>query len=165
MSEKKKPKIFRFKFSIKFLEELKQFSIIHRYDNPKDFKENWETWSKTNTSIIKLEMEYLQNKGYNGDVMEKMYKSARYYFKNKSQKKVEHKKRRVYTRLEEEFLIWMDAHVSRNFNKKPNEAYLDFIVNSFTLNHINNEKNETDEDAFALKIKKTYKNRFYNFNN
>ena len=119
--------VFRFKFSNIFLENLQSFSVVHRYDKPKIFKENWEIWVKNNQKLINLENESLQKKGYSGDIMEKMYKSARYYFKNKSQEKNNPKKRRVYTRLDEDMLIWMDTHISRNFDKKPNDSYNEFI--------------------------------------
>lgn len=165
MTEKKRTKIFRFKFSNIFLENLQSFSVVHRYDKPKIFKENWEIWVKNNQKIINLENESLQKKGYSGDIMEKMYKSARYYFKNKSQEKNNPKKRRVYTRLDEDMLIWMDTHISRNFHKKPNDSYNEFINYENTKILLNNENTNLKKDEFHLKIKKTYKNRFYNFNN
>ena len=49
--------------------------------------------AKTNKEIINLESDRLLRLGYTGNVGTKMYKSARYYFKNKSTKKKEAKKR------------------------------------------------------------------------
>jgi hypothetical protein len=164
MAEKQKSKIFRFKFSITILEKLKKFSLIHRYDESKIFKENWEIWMKENEKLINLEKKILESKGYRGDILEKMYKSVRYYFKNKSNKKTEPKKRRIYTRLDEELLIWMDTHISRNNNKKPVNAFNEFMEYTCSKTLINKENTSLSDAEFKIKIKKTYKNRFFNFN-
>ena len=92
------PKIYRYKFSNGFLPNLLDFARIHRYDEPTDFKEQWDLWTKNNKEIIDREKNYLNSMGYEGDVLKKMYKSARYYFKNKSLEKVKPKKRRQYIR-------------------------------------------------------------------
>ena len=81
-----KTKIYRHKFSPKFLEYLKDFSRIHRYDTAGAFKDNWEIWCDENKDIIEEESNKLKEKGYDGKVLVKMYKSARYYFKTKSNK-------------------------------------------------------------------------------
>ena len=57
------------------------------------FKDNWKIWCDNNKDIIKTEIDILKGKGYEGDVLVKMYKSARYYFKNKSTEKKDAKKR------------------------------------------------------------------------
>ncbi len=158
------PKIYRFKFSESFLEKLIEFSQIHRYEHPKIFKENWDTWILDNKDLIESETKFLRKKNYQGDVIEKMYKSTRYYFKNKSNKKEEPKKRRLYSRLQSELLIWMDTHIARNYNKKPKDAFIAFMDYEQTKEFINNEKTTLNKEAFKTKIKKTYKNRFYNFN-
>ena len=88
--------IYRYKFRDEFLSILVDFSRIHQYDAAKDFKEAFETFTETNRDIINTETKYLTGNGYNGDVIDKMYKSARYYFKNKDYNPQEFKKRRKY---------------------------------------------------------------------
>ena len=70
--------IYRFKFTEEFMEDLYKFSKIHQYDDRKDFKEAWKVWTKENENIINDEMRRLLNLGYEGDVLDKMFKSARY---------------------------------------------------------------------------------------
>ena len=67
--------IYRFKFSEEFLPILVEFSTIHQYDKPKDFKEAFEEWKEENRSLIAKETIRLENIGYEGNVFNKMYKS------------------------------------------------------------------------------------------
>ena len=62
-----KTKIYRFKFSPKFLEHLKEFSRIHRFDTAGAFKDNWEIWCDENKDIIEEESNKLKEKGYCGN--------------------------------------------------------------------------------------------------
>ena len=93
MSTDTKPsaKTYRYKFSKDFLVNLKEFSRIHKFDESQVFKDSWEEWCKTNKTIIEQESNKLKADGYQGDVLVKMYKSARYYFKNKSNEKKQQK--------------------------------------------------------------------------
>jgi hypothetical protein len=75
--------IFRFKFTEAFMEDLYKFSKIHQYDHRKDFKEAWTIWIEENNDIIDEEVERLLALGYDGDILDKMFKSARYYFRKK----------------------------------------------------------------------------------
>jgi hypothetical protein len=45
-------KIYRYKFSDEFVEELYKFSKIHQYDDRDDFKEAWATWMKEQNELI-----------------------------------------------------------------------------------------------------------------
>ena len=42
------PKIYRYKFSNGFLPNLLDFARIHRYDEPTDFKEQWDLYIPIN---------------------------------------------------------------------------------------------------------------------
>ena len=75
--------IYRYKFSNNFLEELKAFATVHRYDDIPSFREHWETWLTKNKESVLREERILKEKGYDGDINDKMYKSVRYYYKNK----------------------------------------------------------------------------------
>jgi hypothetical protein len=76
--------IYRFKFTQEFMEELHQFSKIHYLDNRKDFKEAWTKWSEEEKKyLIEKEIKRLNDLGFYGDILDKMFKSARYYFRKK----------------------------------------------------------------------------------
>lgn len=163
--------IYRYKFTQEFMEELYEFSKIHQYDDRKDFKEAWEIWIDENREMIKIEESRLKSIGYCGNVIEKMFKSARYYFRKKSTFKKEAKQRRMYISINKELLKVMDKHISNNVQNadfKPKIAFIQFCKENETIlkEEINNilEKGVNDYDLIEEKIKKTYKNRFYLFN-
>ena len=79
--------IYRYKFTDDFTSELFKFSKIHQYDHRKDFKEAWNQWLEANDEIVSNEERHLTNHGYEGNILDKMFKSARYYFRNKSTEK------------------------------------------------------------------------------
>ena len=168
MAAIEQPTTFRFKFSSDFLTSLKNFSAQHKYDDPKDFKDNWDIWVETNKEDITREHAQLKRIGYNGDMSDKMYKSTRYYFKNKSSEKTKPKKRRQYVGLNRNLLDAMDEHIDAIFilNYKPAKAYKEFIDNNEYKHLVDNEmvrlKNQefTREDIH-IKLKKTYKNRYF----
>ena len=161
------PKIYRFKFSEEFLVNLLDFARIHRYDDPKVFREKWNDWIKENREIIDKEKTYLHLIGYEGDVLVKMYKSARYYFKNKSLEKTKPKKRRQYIGLDRNFLDIIDEHLNTMDNSsKPSKALKQFQETPKYQDIIRLEirrlkNNNLEIDQILLKIKKTYKNRHY----
>lgn len=164
-----KTKIYRFKFSPKFLEYLRDFSRIHRFDTPGCFKDNWEIWCDENKDIIEEESNKLKVQGYDGKVLVKMYKSARYYFKTKSNKKSEPVKRRNYIGLDSEFRDLMDNHIENicaRREMKPADGFVNFMDEEKYVDKINIETvrlksyNFKQEEIFA-KMKKTYKNRYF----
>jgi len=69
--------IYRYKFTDDFTSELFKFSKVHQYDHRKDFKEAWEIWMEDNDDIVNNEVRRLTNIGYDGDIIDKMFKSAR----------------------------------------------------------------------------------------
>ena len=119
-------KTYRFKFSTRFLEILTRFSIIHQYDTPKDFKEAFESFKDDFKNEIQSEIEILNENGYKGDAIDKMYKSARYYFKNKdyTQKNKTEKKRRKYISQDRDFISTIDDHIDSIIDDtKPSQGY------------------------------------------
>lgn len=171
MSEEteKKTKTYRYKFSVEFLESLKDFSRIHRFDDATAFKDNWEIWCNENKDIIETESNILKRNGYKGDILVKMYKSVRYYFKTKSNIKTETKKRRNYVGLDCEFRDLMDEHIVNKCGRqemKPSIGFNDFMDNEKFKPQINNEITRLtsfnlDKETIFNKIKKTYKNRYF----
>ena len=88
--------IYRYKFTEDFMGELFTFSKVHQYDHRKDFKEAWLAWVDTNEDIVNDEIHRLTRLGYDGDILDKMFKSARYYFRKKSTEKKAPVQRRDY---------------------------------------------------------------------
>jgi len=161
-------KIFRFKFSNEFLPSLVEFARVHQFDKTPEFKEAFETFCDTNKNIIQQETTYLESIGYEGNIIDKMYKSVRYYFKNKNYTPSDQKERRKYIPQDKEFIIYIDDHVSLCIrqNKKPSISYTEFISGKEFEEIVENEESRLKEflknqDDIALKIKKTYKNRYF----
>ena len=118
--------IYRYKFTEDFTTELFKFSKIHQYDHRKDFKEAWNVWFEENNEIVNDEIRRLTNLGYDGDVQDKMFKSARYYFRKKSTEKKTPQKRRTYIGAQKDLLDSMDKHIEaniRNEEYKPADAF------------------------------------------
>lgn len=157
--------VYRFKFSNNTLEELVKFGDTHRYDEPEMFKEEWDKWVKDNNEMISRENEYLKTKGYKGDIFNKMYKSVRYYYKNKSLEKKEAKKRKKYSSLSKDLLKNIDKFIeSEGIKTKPSDSYEKFIVHETYKSNIEVEERRLENMAneeFYKKLKKTYKNRYF----
>jgi hypothetical protein len=160
--------IYRYKFTDEFTDELFKFSKIHQYDERKVFKEAWSLWMDDNDNLVNSEYRRLKELGYNGDIFDKMFKSARYYFRKKSTEKKEPAKRRIYVGTQKDLLEAMDDHIRSNINSgnfKPSEGF-----DEFCKENVNLLKEEvtllcraglTNPDEIKSKIKKTYKNRYF----
>jgi len=167
---KKAAKTYRFKFTDDFIKHLMEFSRIHRFDDAAAFKDNWKTWCDENKVLITQESNVLKAKGYEGDALIKMYKSARYYFKNKSAEKKDAKKRRQYVGLNPEFRESIDNHietVSLRQELKPADGYINFMDSVKYTTIIQQEKLKLEsynftKEEITSKLKKTYKNRYFN---
>jgi hypothetical protein len=160
--------IYRFTFNNAFTEELFRFSKIHQYDDRKVFKEAWDIWAEDNEEIISEETKRLQELGYEGNIQDKMFKSARYYFINKSTERKEPSKRRNYVGLQKELLESMDEYLKENKNVKPSESFDEFCKNNIELIKdsidIIYRSGITDSQVIKSKIKKTFKNRYFIIN-
>lgn len=159
--------IFRFKFTPDFMDELFEFSKIHQYDERKDFKEAWIQWVEDNKDMIADEINRLNELGYDGDILDKMFKSARYYFRKKGVEKKEPRVRRAYISVSKELLDAMDAHIEENIDYQPKNGFVSFckdneaLVKEAITNMI--EKGIHESSEIQEKIKKTYKNRYFRF--
>ena len=159
--------IYRFKFTQNFMDELYKFSKVHQYDDRKLFKEAWENWAEEEEDLIESEISRLNNLGYDGDVLDKMFKSARYYFRKKGTSKPEPKERKKYVGVHKELLDAMDAHILNGRNNqdyKPSDGFVDFCkTNTEELKDEIAKLLENDMDSLEImnKIKKTYKNRYF----
>ncbi len=163
-----KSTIFRFKFSDEFISELSQFAKIHQYDDRHAFKEAWNNWVEENQDLVDTESRNLINNGYDGDVLDKMFKSARYYFRKKSTEKKDPVVRRTYINVDKQLLDAMDEHIMENIDNddyQPKNGFTDFCNSNIELlKKVVNEICQSGiKDAREIedKIKKTYKNRYF----
>ena len=162
--------IYRYKFTDEFTSELFRFSKVHQYDHRKDFKEAWNSWLEENDCIVTVEKRRLTNLGYDGNIEDKMFKSARYYFRKKGTEKKAPMERRVYIGVQKDLLDAMDNHIKSAINSKdfkPSEGFDDFCKKNIDL--LKREVNVlcqngvADSNEIKKKIKKTYKNRYFLF--
>jgi hypothetical protein len=148
---------------------LEEWVIIHKYDENEIFQDNWMVWCRGNEMTIENERVRLLNSGYKKDIYEKMYKTVRYYLKNKSIVKKEPKKRRIYVSLDKDFLDEIDKHVNDNgLTLSPKESFKNFengseYIKYYDISVKNLKEYGLDEIEVYAKIKKTYKNRYFIF--
>ena len=161
------PTIYRYEFSAETLEAISHFAAVHRYDQPAQFKDSWKEWIETQEELVATESRHLRENGYVGEVKDKMYKSARYYFKNKSTEKPPLKERRKYTSLSPQLLTEMDEHIGRAITNlvKPADSYTSFTTSAKValdaeMRTLLNSNNLSENDILD-KFKKTYKNRYF----
>lgn len=160
--------IYRYKFTDDFTAELFIFSKVHQYDHRKDFKDAWNLWLEDNDDVVNAEIRRLINLGYEGNIMDKMFKSARYYFRKKSTEKKAPAERRQYIGVQKELLDAMDNHITAKINRndcKPSESFDDFCKNNISVLQeeiaILVKNGITNTAEITEKIKKTYKNRYF----
>ena len=168
--KKKQIIVFRYNFSNEIIDKIEYFAKIHQYDERVLFKENWNIWCIDNSIIIEQEIKRINQLGYKDDVKTKMYKSARYYFRKKQSKCISDnkQKRKEYTTLNHDIINIIDQHIHRNIsqsNYTPAIGYLDFCkiniaIIKVEIKRLIEEKSLSDKEII-LKLKKSYKNRYY----
>ena len=176
--QKKQKPVFRFNLSDELVDALLDFSKMHQFDDRCAYADAWNEW-KNAPHISKMladEIERLQNLDYRGSaesIENKIFKSGRYYFRNKSFVKVPPKPRGKYISVSKELICAMDEHIARgtinNNGQVPSPAEL---FNEFCRTCVDILKIEIDrlvelepfsEDPALIiaKVKKTYKNRVF----
>ena len=119
MSQIKMP-VYRFDFSKCFIQELRTFSQMHQEDDRHMFKDAWNEWIKMPTIDlqIKEEIEKHTDQGFKGDILDKMFKSARYYYRKKKQCKPEPKSKPIkYMGFHKTFLKHIDEDILEQINE------------------------------------------------
>jgi hypothetical protein len=148
--ESTKP-IFRYKLSDEMMQEIDGFSKIHKQDDRHTFKEAWKTWMEENEELLSTETRRLMESKYEGDIIQKIFTSARYYYRKKGTEKKAPKERKLYTKVPREVTQQMDTHIAEGLKSsgfKPSHGFADYW-----------EKTETKEEE--KKMKKIYKNRYF----
>lgn len=173
----------RYTYSEEVVEEISRFAKKHEYDGRKEFKEAWQKWMEEPDikKMIGEEVARLTKNGFAGDITERMYKSARYYYRKKTElTNKEPEPRKEYEGLPRSVLRTIDAHINGEINQRRMEPENRVInispANSFTAycklhyDVITELLPENKEDIISLReeimlvterLKKTYKNRFY----
>jgi hypothetical protein len=161
--------IFRFKFTHDFTSHLSSFAKLHNFDDRVTYKEEWTRWVQNNEALIDDESMRMKAQGYNGNIIDKMYKSGRYYFRKKTAHQP--KLRRKYISIDKDVIEAMDNHILHNYGTplfKPSISFEQFCIDIEYSKLIDDEyarliaENLTEEDII-YKIKKTYKNRYFLF--
>ena len=124
--------------------------------------------------MVEREISRLQQLGYKGDVIDKMFKAGRYYFREKkSTPNVNdtEKKQRNYINMDSEVIQSMDAHLLTIMNEpnfKPAIGYdlfcaqnIDILRNEIMRLIKENPAIKDTPEKLSSKIKKTYKNRYF----
>jgi hypothetical protein len=157
---------FHYHFSEEMGERFTYFATLHRYDDRKSFKENWEKWiaEPDVAECISKEMDCIKTGGYVGDVIGKMFRSVRYYYRKKQIKdpNLESKKRKTYEMASKEILEEIDRHIliqitDNSVDQTNRDAKRSMLSPAKAFAHYV----ETREDVVEDKYKKIYKNRFY----
>ena len=157
---------FRFKFTDQFMDSLFHFSKVHQYDDRHAFKDAWTTWTDENATLVQTEVERLTQLGYTGNVIEKMFKSARYYFRKKDVTVVATVARKQYTRTSKDLIDCIDSHIKSHLvvhSLKPQAGFIDFCEkcpDEYASAAKILENTGLNATAIHDKIKKTYKNRY-----
>ena len=167
---KKKP-VYRFQLSDEINQELSRFSKNHQYDHRKDFKQAFLTWREENKELFKFEIEMHKSNGYQGDIEDKIFKSARYYFRKKPEPSTEKKapnETNHYITVNKELLETMDNYIQNHLQDKPADSFTHFCNENRELlkkeiAFLYDKQNIKTAKDIREKIKKTYKNRYYKF--
>jgi len=152
--------IYRFKFTLEIMNKLNEFSKINQYNDRISFKENWNEWLNINNELIENECKRLFNLQYKGNIIDKMFKSARYYYRKKSNETKQPIERKGYSHLPKEILEKIDIFLYLNQNIKPKDSFNNFWNENYELLN-NNNNNATENLLIKNKIKKTFKNRYF----
>ena len=159
--------IYRYTFTDDFTSELSRFAKVHQYDHRTDFKSAWKIWLEENIIMVNEETRRLANTGYHGNIEDKMFKSARYYFRKKGTEKKALSERRPYFAAQKKLLEAMDSHIESRTCNKPSDSFEDFCEKNKEI--LTEEIDMLLENGFTCaneikkKLIKTYKNRYFLF--
>jgi len=159
---------YRFKFTPEFDDALVAFSEPFKYNNDrKEFKAAFNIWSEKNKDNINKETERLKELNYEGDISNKIFVSARYYYRKRNVNKGPAKKRRSYKAVGSSLIQCIDSHLALQLRKedlkyKPSEGFNVFMTENEAI--VEEECNRTgiiDPLDKEKRIKKAFKNRCY----
>ena len=167
--------IYRYQSDVLFNEELSRFVKNNQDADRKDFKQAWIQWREEKDELFQIEIKKYKELNYQGDIEDKIFKSARYYFRKKLLFKTndtndtnvqEMKPTNHYINVNKELLEIMDGYIQKHVDMKPSLSFIQFCDENkeiikkeiMFLYEIQNIKTSNE---IREKIKKTYKNRYY----
>ena len=165
--------VLRFNFTASFMTQLSSFAKIHQFDSRDDFKNAWKSWSEDNKTLIQDETIRLQQFGFTGNVHDKMFKSVRYYFRQKSTVPASQPPRKIYESMHKPILSSIDTQIKSIINDpsvSPADGFdsfcteqMNLIIEAIRISYPTTQPISRDMIiSYTNRLKKTYKNRFYN---
>jgi hypothetical protein len=162
-------KIHHFNYSDDFANQLATFATAHLEDNSKLFKKEWQTWKDANSALIQQEITKMQSDGFQGSVEDKMYFSARYYYRKKAirdneyadsqkQEPESNHPRKKYEMFDKTELGRMNTHILSQIYNAMNEGVIDQLSPSKSFAHYLEQYAISNE---CERTKKTYKNLYW----
>lgn len=132
--------LFRFPLSKDTTELIFEFSKIHQYDDRKQYKEEWHKWIQIDDikEQIDIECERLKSQGFSGNITNKLFVSARYYYRNMTDIPTHYKpetvSRKEYTTTSKPFLKIMDNWILNRPQPRisPSKQYIEFCEENQT---------------------------------
>ena len=125
--------LHHFNYSETFVEKLENFAKAHLEDKNKEFRSAWKVWTESNADEIQSEISKITEAGYSGSVEDKMYFSARYYYRKKAIKdktdlanlvQEEKSQRKKYDSVDSELLGKMSDHIISQFASDNSESHI-----------------------------------------
>ena len=108
----------RFDYTDEISELLNNFAKEHQNDDRKKFKTEWNEWVKKKdiNEKINKEIKRLENLGLEDDILDRMFKSVKYYYCKKLQNRLKPSSKpksqtKLYTTLSQVILKKMDEHI------------------------------------------------------
>ena len=160
-----------FKYSDGFADKLATFAKAHLDYKNKEFKAEWKKWTEQHVDEIQTEIAKMKSDGYPGSVEDKMYFSARYYYRKKaikdqdqSQLDDEKSTRKKYELIDKELLSQMNDHIiSQIYSSEHSEKTLTGVVisNVSPSKAYTNYCNKFCGSEEDQKTKKIYKNLYW----
>ena len=162
-------KLHHFNYSDDFANRLATFAKAHLEDNSKVFKKEWQTWKDVNTALIQQEIAKMQSDGFQGSVEDKMYFSARYYYRKKAIRDNENTEsqieepeptlpRKKYELFDKTELSQMNVHILSQIYNAMNDGGIDQLTPSKSFA---NYCEQYADSAECERTKKTYKNLYW----
>jgi hypothetical protein len=72
--------VFRFKLATTVFDNIREFARIHQYEDRLTFKDSWKTWGDNNKTLIDDETKRLSDIGFDNNINDKLFRTAKYYF-------------------------------------------------------------------------------------
>ena len=165
--------VLRFNFTASCMTQLSSFAKIHQFDSRDDFKNAWKSWSEDNKTLIQDETIRLQQFGFTGNVHDKMFKSVRYYFRQKSTVPASQPPRKIYESMHKPILSAIDTQIKSiiyDSSISPADGFdsfcteqMNLIIEAIRISYPTTQPISRDMIiSYTNRLKKTYKNRFYN---